>query len=40
MFPKKEKFEFEYDLLRHNVYCIVHEIVIKASKNFKPSMTY
>jgi len=32
MFLEKGKFEFGYDLLRHSTYCIVHEIVIEASK--------
>jgi len=35
MFPGKGKFEFGYDLLRHSANCIVHEIVIEASKKFK-----
>jgi len=35
MFLGKEKFEFGNDLLRHNAYCIVHEIVIEAFKKFK-----
>jgi len=35
MFLEKGKFEFRYDLLRHSAYCIVHEIVIEASKKFK-----
>jgi len=34
------KFEFEYDLLRHIAYCIVHKIVIEASKKFKSSKKY
>jgi len=29
------KGKFEFDLLRHNAYCIVHEIIIEASKKFK-----
>jgi len=40
MFSGKEEFEFGYDLLRHSAYCIVHEIVIEASKKFKSSMKY
>jgi len=38
MFPGKEK--FEYDLLRHNAFQIVREIVIEAYKKFKSSMKY
>jgi len=38
MFLRKEK--FGYDLLRHSAFCIVHEIVIKASKKLKSSMKY
>jgi len=34
MFPRKEKLEFEYDLLRHSAFCILHEIVIEVSKTF------
>jgi len=37
MVPRKEKFEFGYDLLRHSAFCIVHEIVIEASKKLKSS---
>jgi len=33
------KGKFEYNLLRHSAYCIVHELVIiEASKTFKSSM--
>jgi len=35
MFLGKGKFEVGYDVLRHNAYCIVHEIVIEVSKKFK-----
>jgi len=40
MFPGKGRFEFGYDVLRHYAYCIVHEIVIEASKKFKSSKKY
>jgi len=38
MYPGKGK--FGYDLLRHSACCIVHEIVIEASKKLKSSVKY
>jgi len=42
MFLGKGKFGYGYgyDLLHHSAYCIVHEIVIEASKKFKSSKKY
>jgi len=37
MFPGKGKFGLGYDLLHHSPYCIIHEIVIEASKKLKSS---
>jgi len=40
MFLGKGKIEFRYDLLRHSAYCVVHKIVIEASKKIKSGKKY